>query len=85
MHPAGVARIVLRIGRVWGCGLARDPLGAPGERKDDEEHGKPCMPVYSLSLGRPIRRAYAVLPIGSIRERTPPFGPPPEPAKLVIR
>jgi hypothetical protein len=52
--------------------LARDPLGAPGERQDDEERGKPCMPVHSLSLDRPIRRAYAVLPIGSIRQRTPP-------------
>jgi hypothetical protein len=47
-----------RIGRVWGSGLAHGPLGAPGERQDDEERGKPSLPVHPFSPRRPIRRAH---------------------------
>jgi hypothetical protein len=35
-----------RIGRIWGSGLAHGPLGAPGERQDDEERGKLPMQVH---------------------------------------
>jgi hypothetical protein len=45
-----------------GCGLPGDPLGAPGERRDDKERGKQAMQVYRFPSGFPIRRAYATLP-----------------------
>jgi len=33
-------------------------LGAPGERQDDEERGKPSLPVHPFPPRRPIRRAH---------------------------
>ena len=34
------------MGHVWGHGLARDPLGAPGERQQKKEHGEAFVPAH---------------------------------------
>jgi hypothetical protein len=44
-HAPGILRWM---GRVWRSRLARDPLGAPGERQDDEERGRLPPPVHRL-------------------------------------
>jgi len=43
-----VAHILQRVGCVWGSGLARGRLGAPSERQDDEQRGKPSLPVHQF-------------------------------------
>jgi hypothetical protein len=38
--------VLCRMGRVWGSGLARGPLGAPGECQQKEEHGEAFVPAH---------------------------------------
>jgi hypothetical protein len=54
VHSAGVARIVLLIGRVRRLSRSSCHGGAPGERQDDEERGEPSRSA-SASVP-PIRR-----------------------------
>jgi len=49
MHSAGVARIALLIGRVRRLSRLSHHGGAPGECQDDEERGKPTLPVHQFS------------------------------------
>jgi hypothetical protein len=59
VHSAGVARITLLIGRVWRLSRSSLHRGAPGEWQDDEERGKPSLPVHHF----PPRRARSGEPI----------------------
>ena len=52
MHSAGIARIALLIGRVRCLPRSSRHGGTPGERQDDEEHGKPS-PKCISSLPAP--------------------------------
>ena len=60
MHPAGVARIALLIGRVWRLSRHGDHGGAPGERQHDQKRGEPSIPVHPFLRPRPISRSIPV-------------------------
>jgi len=56
--------VLRRVGCVWGSGLARGPLGAPGERQDEE---RGYLPAHLFPPHRPTRWACAAPPTGPIR------------------
>jgi hypothetical protein len=55
VHSAGVARIALLMGRVRRLPRSSRHGGTPGDRQDDEERGKPSLPVHQFPAQRAIR------------------------------